>query len=412
MAAAPSPSTSRKLPELTGRIGRFWLFMSPVSADVSGGYTSNWMLRELEGQVVEAEIGATPTLRYKRGRFMVSTPLSASWRETFGFSLRQVKLDGGLKISGRVLQDFQLGAEGGFARTWRPGWPDLYQPLLDQAGARTGLASTDRYSYDSWDVAAGLTWFHPLGRTTVEGGFSRHLYDVDPGYDPVLSPTHLVPLDRDIARASISTQLKFERTLGIRVKGTVQSIADPLAYARDAGTGTTHSGVGGLPSNPRQDFFRWSTDARLSAWLRPLKTRLGLSVGFEHNDDLFQDYYTWSAPSAGADVRVRPVRSLALEASYEVLLRTYTASGYQEGPGHPPLDRGDAVRELSRHRVAAEAAYSMSSRRLQPYVEFAWQQVDTNFPDYEPYLFPEGSAYDIDFDYSWLTVMAGVRLRL
>ncbi len=410
LAATTPAADSPKLPEIRNRIGKFWLLMVPMSAEASTGYASNWKQRKAQGGLLNLQAEAVPTMRYKRGRFKVALPLSVSYRETFGFSLREVRLREGLELSGRPWKWLEGSLAVTLDHVLRPSWSDFYQPLLNSDGTPTQLGTTDRYSYNAWSLSGELTVPYDLGGSSLSGGFKRRVYSVDSAYDPVLSPTHLTPYDRDIYYASLSSMLDLGKGFSVRLKGRIQAIRDPLTYARDAGTGTTHSGPGGTPANPKQEFLRWDTGLRLSGWFPSLNTRLVLNLGFEQNLDTFQDYYTWSAPSGELSVRVRPVRLLSVEASYGLTWRTFTDQGYQQGPGHPALDEGE-LRQMVKQRFASRVTYAFWGKQIVPYLEMVWQSAQTNFPDYEPYVFPAESAYDIDFDYSWLTIMTGLEMR-
>lgn len=402
------------LPRLHARIGRTWMFLAPVEGDISVAYTDGLGTRDVEGALLDLGVSVEPALRWRRGRLLLRAPLSVDHRETVGFALREIRLGGGLVVSGRPAPWLTVEGRGGLTWTRRPDWADPYQPLLGPCGDPTGdLTPTDRYSWVSWRVAGELDF--DLGDDVAlrtRGGFDRRTYTQDPAFDPILAPTHLVPGDRDRGWAGIGVRGQAT-PVRWRFDATVEVLDSAWELARDAGTGHANALPGGAPPNPLLREVRAAVEHRTSVWLAPLRTRLAATVGYAWNDDVHEGYRSWHQVEAGLDVRTRPWGPLAVEVSWGSRLRWYTDSGYQPGPGHPPLDdHGSGVRHADRNTLRAEASAALADGLVEPFVAMTWQTARTDFPDYAPWTFPAAAAYDIDFDWSRVTATAGVRLSL
>ena len=401
-----------KLPKIRQRVGRFWLFTAPLEAEFRAGGSWGWKNRDVAGTLTTLAVDVTPGFRYQRGRFRIRAPLHADLRETYGFSLRRAHLRGGLDLSGRPTKLVELGAEFAIGKVWRPDWPDEYQPLLDRVGSPVGLHTTDRYGFLSWSADGRATWAHKGGDLRLKGGFLRRNNEDDSGWDPLLEPTHLVPLDRDVWRVALRSRLQPTPVLDLRFTARAKYILNPEAHARDALTGKAHAALGGVPANPRQRFTRVDGEARFSAWVKALRSRIVLRFGTVHNEDLYEGYYSWNTLLGSLDLRVRPLRQLYLKGGYQIAWRRYTSDGYRAGDDHPPLDNGESRRMRLEQRARGEIGYSLMKRALTPFVQVSWVLAEDNFPDYQPYIFPDTRAYRIDFDVHWVRVMGGIRVRL
>ncbi len=414
--AAPSPRVHRRLPLAHQRLGRRWMFLAPLRADLAGGYLHNLGVLEVDAGYVRAAVRAVPALRYRRGRLAVRLPLEASHRQTFGATLPETRAQGGVRVEGRPVRPLTLWAQGGGRWVWRPGWPDLYQPVVDERGERTGaLRSTDRYSYRQWGASAGVAWAVGDGvELTARGQWDRRVYVRDPAFDPVIAPMHLTPGDRD--RWQASAGVRWHLPAGavawrMRAAATFADLRYHFYFARQAGTGLTFAAPGPPPANPLQHFVRVGGRYRVSAWVRRARTRAWLALRVRFNDDRFDDYYTWTEGRAEVGLRVRPARRVRAWASYAVTYRRYTRSGYQPGPTHPALD-ADTVRRRWQHDVEVGASVTLWRRGPTVFAAGRWRQRDTNFPDYEPWVYPMGLPYDVDWDVRQWTVETGVRWAL
>jgi|GEM_PF-1757099 len=411
--AAAEPRQKRaRLPAIHQRVGRRWMFLSPVTAHAGLGYARDWFLRDSEGAFAVLGGTITPGMRYSRGRFVVSAPLGVEHREAWGTPLRQLDAGAGLVASLRIDDAWAVAADGGAAWRGRPAWPDMYQPLLDDVGAPRGLRGTDRFGRTTGRAGLEGTWSSDPLRLSLRAELERRETPIDPAWDAALNPTHLVPGDLDRWGLALGARGMAARDI-LRYRATLRfdDLTHPLEDARDARTGRTHGGPGGAPPNPPLHERRWGLEAEVSARSAALATRFLLRGGVEHNDDVFDDYLTWIRWHAGAGATVKPWRTLALSLDYDLRAREYTTAGYAEGLGHPPLDWGDVRGDLE-HRVRAEVAYPMRRRSLTPYLSARWLRSQTNFPDYAPYVYPAGAAYRIDWDRAALQLGAGLRAQL
>jgi hypothetical protein len=411
------PKKASDLPLVHAKLGRFWMFLFPIELDLALGWAEGWEQREVDGALLEGGLALEPQLRFKRGRFRLRAPLSLDQRVTLGFSLPETRVRAGLVASARPVKALELRAAGRLVRRWRPGWADFYQPILGPDSAPPyepdGLLETDRYGRTRLQAELGA-------ELTVAGDVELELdleleqrsYDHDPHYDPVLAPTHLVP--NDLVRLGAALALRTEPIadrfhLGLTL--ALDTFDYQAAFARDAGTGSTHAGLGGDPANPLQSFLSWAIMPDASLFVPSLKSRLSLDLRWRHNEDRFQDYYTWDSLGGTLAVRVRPIKDVKVEADYALDLRTYTRSGYQASQAHAPLERG-TVRQRLRHAASLRLAWSFDDDRWEPFVALVWRRWDDTMPDYEPWVNPPGDPYRVDFDADWWTLRVGVRLRL
>jgi hypothetical protein len=389
------------------------MFLAPLDLALATGFSDHWYERSTEGPYLRLDLRFDPGLRWQRGRLLIHLPTRFAHRETFGETLRQTDAASGVETLWRPAAGWRLGVDGGVHRRWRPDWPDLYQPTFDETGRPDGLAPTDRGGWLEWTTGARAEADSSVGRFSLDGRFRRRLGVVDPAYDPVLTPTHLPPADRDVVTTAFGLRGTFlDGRLRHRHALSGERAVFPTLPARDAGTGKTHAGPGGDPPNP--DFVLWHAGAT-TAW----RARLGFlgskvegRLGYRRSLDAFDGYYTADTFSAGAGLSLRPGLGLRLSVDYDGRWRRYGPDAYAAGPDHPPLDGGAARRLGTRHAVAAEVSRPFSRRRLIPFLSVRWVDVETNFPDYVPFENPVGSAYDIDWDYRWTTVEVGLRVRL
>ncbi len=413
-----------KLPRLHKLLSRRWMFLAPVEGRVWAGGFRGWGLLPGEGASLGLEVAAAPAVRWRRGRFYAALDLAAGHRETLGLTVRQTDLSGGLVVRGRPASGWELTGRLRARRRWRLGWPDLYQPVVSNDGARTGaLRPTDRRGRASLAARGALSWAPSKAAGVVfDGGWDERVYDQDPAFDPVLRPMHLTPPDarRLWGRLAVKTRL-LDGRLRLRARLGFEDKAYRYVFARDRRTGLTHASPGGAPANPLQHLTRWRADARASVWWRALRLRFVVTPRFVHQRDAFQGYYTWDSVGVGTTLRWRVARRWRFAVAYDLDLRGYTHDGYQPGGAHRPLDGstnpdgsvdGDAVRTRARHRLDLEMSWRAPRGDWEPYLAGRWTRLGTNFPDYVPGVNPPGMPYSIDFDATWWRAEAGLRVRL
>ncbi len=129
--------------------------------------------------------------------------------------------------------------------------------------------------------------------------------------------------------------------------------------------------------------------------------------GLEIVNDLYQGYYTYRGhhPSLGLDLAPGEVFSMSVRT--QAWLRTYGPDSYAEGGSHIPQD--DGARRMDRlFKAGIDMEWQLAER---------WALVSsasllvrrTNFPDYEPGIFPSSSSdYWIGWDDQNWSAMLGV----
>jgi hypothetical protein len=301
----------------------------------------------------------------------------------------------------RFSRALRLGGEFGVGGVRRAGWPDLYQPTAD------GFAPTDRHSY--WERRAGaeLT-VHPARAHWIRAQYAYRLRDyvADPAFDAVARPNHLTPFDHD--RHALDLDYHYSRgavRAGVGAEAFVKQSF--FVFARDAHTGSTHAGPRGPPPNPLQELRGVSprVDFQLELWKESVE--MEVSYAHEFQDDAYRGYYSFSGPRPGLAVHVRPLPALELGAAAELSWRRYGEGSYRVGLGHPPLDSGDR-RYDHRLELTFGARLGLTSA-LALTLDAGYRVRDTNFPDYEPAVFPTSQVYDIDWDYWDMRVAAGLQ---
>lgn len=341
--------------------------------------------------------------------------LDYAHRETVDARLAQRDLDVDLTAGWTPTKRTRLTLSGGFAWRGRPGWLDLYQPRLDATGAPIGgWNTTDRFSRTAVSGRIGVE--QTLSRRWQLDGWARltdTVYARDPAFDAVLGPNHLTPGDN--RRTALGARVAG-RTRDKVLKGSLSLSAARTdwryRFARDAGTGTTHAGIGGAPANPLQSFDALRVRPRISVWLKGLSTRLGLAGAWSTVQDRHAGYYSHDLFEVEASARVRPARGLKLELAGGPVWRRYTDQGYAAGPGHPALDDGDTLRETSRLWVEGRVAWTVWNKRATVFAEGRLTERTSNFPDYAPGVFPATRAYAIDWDADTWRTAVGVEFEL
>jgi len=340
-----------------------------------------------------------PTL--VRDALTLRFPASLSHRQTIGGALSELRGRLGLEIAFAVQPRFKAYIEGKVSGVYRPGWDDLYQPL-----AGGGYESTNRYSYWGPQLVLGLSG-KPLRHTAARLEVGTGYWDsrTDPNYDSTL-PTHLVPGDtsNSFARASFHYLTKRSRA-GLSLRLASQNYK--AAFSRDRFTGKTHAGPGGPPANPLQRLIIFDGSALFR--LRTKNKHQSITLRYTHQIqvDRFDGYYSYVAPTPELELKLRPMKKLSLSATLGLELRQYGSNSYAAGGSHPALDYGDR-RQATLVSAKLASAYRIQ-KGLHGTLELRYAYRRTNFPDYQPRVYPAGRDYSVDWDYSTLWVFAGVK---
>lgn len=367
-----------------------------------GGLAGHGTLRE---NALFFGLGGEVEPQIERDRWRVRAPLSVEHRQTQGASLSEsrIYLDGEVRY--RRSARLRLTGEVRVGGVWRPNWPDQYQPM-----ATGQLASTGRYSH--WDrrIGFGVAGI-PRRHHHVRARYRYTIVDYaeDPNYDPSTTPTHLVPGDHgqhdlDFSWRYLGKGWKVGAGLDIGIRN------DYFAYARDASTGLTHAGAGGPPPNPLQQIVGVEPSIEGERTLAGGRLELGAAYGFEIVDDTYQGYYSYTGhhPQLDLSWKIRPHTTARV--SGELWWRTYGANSYAAGGTHPPLLYGDRrVDHRGRARLRA------STRLADHWTGTADGSVylrRTNFPTYEPGIFPSTRDYDIDWNYDNWIFTIGAEYRM
>jgi len=370
-----------------------------LRANVSAGAFRGLQVRKDRGALLVAEAAAIPTARY--GDFLLRLPLRLAHRQTVGASLPETQGSGGLELTWKQSRRLKLSVEGGLSGFWRPGWPDLYQPLADG-----GFAPTSRASHLDQRFGMELVGT-PLRRHRLRLGYRYALsdYAADPAFEPFEEPMHLTPLDHTEHALELGWRYVGK---GFRLMAGVRGFArqDSFLFARDAGTGKTHAGPGGLAPNPLQSFRGGEPSLGGKLWLLQRRLEVEASYGFELVEDRFQGYYSYTGHHPELKVEYSPMERVSLRATAEAWLRSYGENSYVEGPGHPPLTFGD--RRVDRRGVVGGELRFALRPELSAKLEGRWVVSKTNFPRYIPGSFPSSRAYDIDWNYQNWLALAGL----
>jgi hypothetical protein len=235
----------------------------------------------------------------------------------------------------------------------------------------------------------------------------------DPNFDPVNRPTHLTPTDMDRFRGGMSAVgYAFHRFWRYLIDMRGEGLLYRKIYARDAQTGLTHAGVGGSPSNPLQRLFDLRVHHRSTFRLVPKIMKLSLEADYTFQKDLFQNYYTFHQVDGGLYPRWDISGRVFLSLGYGVTYRRYTEDGYAQGGAHPALDNGDTIRMALTHSSMGQVEAPIGMKNLVLFVNAKAAFRTTNYPDYEPNIFPESSAYRINWDYTNFSVFGGASFEI
>ena len=303
-------------------------------------------------------------------------------------------LRGTLQLSRR----FEPFASAELTGVWRPNWPDLYQPA-----AGGGLLSTDRFSYFQRAYQLGVqALFGRSTRARVAYTYSLWDYRTDPAFHPVDSPNHLPPSDHD----EHGLKLSIGTTLGPARPRLALDLFQRdyfFVFARDRQTGKTHAGPGGPPPNPL--YVVRGAEPEISLAARLASVTLRGSFGVQLVDDAFQGYYSSVAQHPALSARWLAGKTWSVELAGELWFRRYGPDSYGQGPSHPALtfgdrrvDRTSSLQLVSRWKVNDEWALASSVKAVLR---------RSNFPAYEPGVFPRSARYSIDWSYdNWQLLLA------
>lgn len=371
---------------------------APAKVAVTVGALSGWTTLRASGAAIEVAADVDPTL--VRGRWQLDLDVAAGHRQVIGADLDETRGALDLGVRWKRGPDLRIDGGAGVRGAWRGGWADQYQPV---AG---GLAPTDRYS--SWErrVALGLTAI-PLRHQHAHVGARYRVIDLraDPNFDAVGEPTHLVPSDRQAIELDGSWRYHGEGwKAGVGLE--VDHADYDFEFARDAGTGLTHAGAGGPPPNPL--YAEWTVEPSIGGDVDVTgEVTLGASYGYEIVDDVYQGYYSTHGHHPELEASWHR-GALELDAKAGLWWRTFGPGSYAVGNGHPPLDAGTR-RNDHRGRLALAARWALGAH-LTAIASGELIVRRSNFPDYEPGVFPANRAYAIDWDYTNAVVAVGVEL--
>ncbi len=367
-----------------------------VRASAEGGAFSGLSVRRDSGG--QAVASASAQMRLQQQGWRLSVPLRASHRQTFLASLSETRGRLNPEVQWK-LGDLRLAMEALAAGTYRPRWPDLYQP----AGAPGAYLPTDRYSH--LDLGAGArAWLQPLEHhhARVDYGISYVNYADDPLFDPG-AITHLTPADHVSHEVDLSWRYR-EGPLSLAARLDAGLRNGLVAPARQALTG------GVAPGGRKESLalLEPGVEAELELWGERVEVRA--RYGFELQQDLYQGYYSYTGHNPRLRLRFQPLEPLAISLESELWFRTYGPSSYAAGPNHPPLLYGS---RLTDRRYGAElgASYQLL-RGLNLTARLSWVSRRTNYPSYEPGVFPSTRQYSIVWSYDNYAASAGLSYQL
>lgn len=358
---------------------------------------------EQDSGVVELESRVVP--RLSMGSWRVRAPLELAHRESFGANFRESRGELRLQLIGRPARGVRVDVSLGARAAWRPAWPDPYQPESDGT-----LGATDRYS--TWDRLASVeVAYRPERRHEVSLRYDGMLRDgrEDPSFDPIEGAMHLTPSDRveHEGRASYRyARKRYELELGAR------AVLEQwyFVFARDAGTGATHTGGDPTLPNPLQRLVTLAAEASGEARLGETSWWLGGGYELRQTTDRYQGYYSSLTHAPTVRARFIDKQGLELRARMGATLKTYGPDSYAPGPTHPALTSGE--RRWDRRWTLDTRASIPVGDDVRAVVDLGATVRRTNYPPYVPGAFPVGAAYDIDWNYDAWRFVAGAEFEL
>lgn len=365
------------------------------------GWQHGLGVRRFESSLLELRAAWSPWRRL--GPLRLELPLAYQQRQLPAAKLSEYGAEASARVSLQRWRWLEPQAALEVGAIWRPNWPDLYQPTADGE-----LLSTDRFSYWRRRYELGLQAL--IGRSTkARAVYDYTLWDYrqDPSFEPVSAPNHLTPSDHQ------------EHALGLSLTSTFGPVRARLGldlwsrdyffvFARDRLTGKTHAAPRGAPANPL--YAPRGAEPSLGFTLRfPLGT-LRANYGVQLIEDPFQGYYSAVEQHPSLSFRASPSARLSLELRGEAWLRRFGPDSYAAGRSHPPLTFDDR-RVDRRSSVGFEARFRLTND-CELVGSGNWTHRRTNFPAYQPGIFPRSGRYSVAWNYdNWQAILA-LRFRL
>jgi hypothetical protein len=371
---------------------------------LAGGF-DGMGIRRYSGGLALLEVDWRPAVQTGPMRF--AFPLRLDHRQTFGVHLNETTAGAGVDAD-FVNGGLSTGPMGALSYTWRPDWPDLYQP--DDRG---GVFSTNRYSYSRWLVGWQLANDFGGGRhLRLKADWVQDTYVRDPNYDPAVSVVHLAPRDNHQARFEASWR-QLVGAFGYALKFQAFRQSYDVLLAKKADTGGTRR------SDPLQELTGYEPRAQVELHTGPFEATLG--YGYISQTDPFEGYYSHTGHHPYLEARVEPVKRLSIEGKLSAKRLTYgpnSKSISSAGGGAYVQGTEDGKRLYDNFLEAKAAARYRLHKGLYAVAEAEWQKRDTNYRDYVPGVYPPqiitrpySLNYDIKWDYSNVMVTAGVEWR-
>lgn len=393
-ASAPRPAPAKPPPTQPPSP---YLLEARVSA-LAGGFSGDGTRRNSGGLGI-LDVRLEPGLRGERSQLEVRVPLRLERTETFGGELSQTLASAFLEPSWRPARHLKLGAEGGFVRVWRLGWPDLYQPNPDLT-----LQHTNRYSYQAWRAGANV-YGQPVRHHHLRFRWrvSSYTYTHDPNWDPG-APTHITP--RDNVQNSIDASWRYLRdtyALALRLDATFRR--DSVYPARHAFTGSILTPT----RTPHQKLNDYEPSVELELRKLANQVTLSFSLGWAIRDDAYEGYYSYSGPHPRAVAEWAASERLSLTARVEAWWLEYGPRS--RDPNRPTPNEGGTRLYDHLVRLRAEGRYRLGAG-VSAVAEASWHGRDTNYPDYLPNVFPSTRQYAIDWDNDSFRAVTGLEWRM
>jgi hypothetical protein len=396
LLALPHPARAQSAPP--ARSAQDGPLRLRLTASATGGaFDGEGVLRESGGAAVTA---ASAEAEVVGERWRLSVPARLAHRETFGVELSETS--GALDVEPWyvVSKGLRLGLEAGLSGASRPDWPDPYQ--RDEA---TGaLRPTDRYSYLAYRGGVQL-YARPGARQHLRARY-RHV-EYDYAEDPAFSEDdlmHLTPRDRSEEQLDFSWRY-LQKTWDVALRADYARRSYDTLRARNRHSGATPEDALGNELNPLQELNVFAPSAELG--LRGLGGALevDLRYGLDFQDDPFQGYYSYTAQHPRVAAALALGERAAVKVAYEGWYKTYTADGSTR------LDSGTR-RTDSRTELSGRLEVRLGGR-LSAVGETSYTVRTTNYTDLVQ-LTPgaSGRTYDIDYDYTNFSVLAGLKYEL
>lgn len=408
LLAAAAPALADDLPGSTAPSEVERTSPTELRIGVLGGAFDGMGVRRASGGLALLRADWTPRLR--PGDWVLAFPLSFDHRQTFGAHLDETVAAVGIEAD-YLKEGLQHGPLAGFSYTWRPDWPDLYQP--DGAG---GLRPTNRYTHSRW--FAGYHLWSKLGggrHFRIKARYVQYTYVQDPHYDPTISHVHLVPRDYHEVKLDASYRhVKHSFAWALRLDAYLRQY--DIMLSRVANTGGTRA------SDPLQEMQGLEPKAEVEWRSKPFDVVVG--YGLMVRNDPFEGYYSYTGhhPYVEAKGKLGDRFSYQVKGSAKLLTfgpnsksLTHTAL---PGVFVPGTDDGRRLWD-NRVEVAAALRYRVVSE-LSLVAEGKWVRRDTNFRDYVPGVYPPALAtpkpyntnYDVRWDYTNVLVVGGLEWKM